>query len=286
VELECRSEPRATFRAPGVAFTVQPALAAGAITTTLSGAALSPTLSLAAGNPTAITSGASFRAGDGAGGTVDNAVQLLLRGNGANDSTVFTDSSGASRSITPNGNIKISTDQSKFGGSSIYCDGTGDFLSLTAINIGTSDDCTLEAWIYPTSTADRGIFGHSNSSVNMQPLTLLSNSLQAYWDGTTLGGTTITANTWTHVAITRSGGTLRLFQNGTLTATAGASNTKAVALDRIGRTQYRGDFIGWIDEVRVTVGLARYAATFTAPTAPFPDVILGAGLLFAPGAPV
>lgn len=286
VEIECRSEPRAIFRAPGVAFVQQPALSAGAVTTPISGTALAASPSLAAGSPTAIVDGTAFQVSDSAGGAADSGVQLLLRGNGDNNSTTFADSSFAPRSITANGNVKISTDQSKFGGSSIYCDGTGDFLSFTAISIGTSDDCTLEAWIYPTSTADRGIFGHSNSSVNMQPLTLISGSLQAYWDGTTLAGTTITANTWTHVAITRSAGTLRLFQGGTLTATAGASNTKAVALDRIGRTQYRGDFIGWIDEVRVTVGLARYTATFTAPTAAFPAPLPGAGLTFAAGAPV
>ena len=302
VDCDFRSEPRGVFRVPGKAFTVQPALSvagvlpiinggafartpiltAGVPTSILSGLAITPVGTFNPGAVTAIIGGTAFSVG---GGTQDDTVQLLLHGDGANNSTSFTDSSNAAQAITANGGVKISTDQSKFGGGSIYCDGTGDFLSFTAISIGTSDDCTLEAWIYPTSTGDRGIFGHSNSSVNMQPLTLLSNLLQAYWDGTFLVGSTVTANTWTHVAITRSGGTLRLFQDGTLTATS-SSNTKAVALDRVGRTQFRGDFVGWIDEARVTVGLARYTATFTAPTAPFPDGAIGAALSFAPGAPV
>lgn len=301
VEMECRSEPRGVFRVPGKAFTVQPALSVADVLPIISGGTFARTPSLAAGGATAILSGLAitpvetFTPGavtaivPGAalqiGGLADanfSSVPLLLSADGANNSTSFTDSSNAARAITANGNVKISTDQSKFGGSSIYCDGSSDFLSFTAISIGTGDDCTLEAWIYPTSTADRGIFGHSSTAINMQPLTLLSGALQAFWDGTTLAGATVTANTWTHVAITRSGGILRLFQNGTLTATS-SSNTKAVALDRVGQTRFRGDFIGWIDEARVTVGLARYTATFTAPTAPFPA--FGTST-FTPGAPV
>ena len=291
VELECRSEPRAIFRVTGVAFTQQPALAAGGIVPLMPGLAISRTPTLAAGSLTAILSGLSISrtptlaaggitaivpgaslatAPYGQGDAFFELVQLLLHGAGANNATSFTDSSSAARTITGNGNIKISTEQSKFGGSSIYCDGTGDFLSFTAISIGSGDNCTLEAWIYPTSTADRAIFGHSNNAVNMQPLSLLSDRLSLYWAGTQLDGSTVTANTWTHVAVTRSGGILRLFQNGTLTATSG-SNTAAVALDRLGRGQFRGDFIGWIDDARVTVGTARYTASFTAPSSPFPD---------------
>ena len=77
-------------------------------------------------------------------------VSLLLHGNGTNGSTTITDSSPSPKTVTAVGNAQISTAQSKFGGSSIAFDGTGDYLSVP--NDGTlqmgSVDFTIEFWIY------------------------------------------------------------------------------------------------------------------------------------------
>ena len=53
-------------------------------------------------------------------------VSLLLHGDGTNGSTTIVDSSSSSKTVTAVGDAQISTAQSKFGGSSIYFDGTGD----------------------------------------------------------------------------------------------------------------------------------------------------------------
>ena len=78
-------------------------------------------------------------------------VSLLLFGNGPNNSTTFTDSSSYGHTVTPVADAKISTTQSKFGGASIYLDGSGDCLSLpdnaSAFDFGTGD-FTIECWIY------------------------------------------------------------------------------------------------------------------------------------------
>ena len=61
---------------------------------------------------------------------IDSTVKLYLKCNGANGSTKFYDDSQSHHTVTANGNVKISTDYSKFGGSSMYFDGNGDYISL------------------------------------------------------------------------------------------------------------------------------------------------------------
>jgi len=69
--------------------------------------------------------------------------------NGTDGSTTFTDSSSASRTVSSTGNAAISTDEFKFGGSSLELDGNGDLLTIAdnnAFDFG-SGDFTIEAWI-------------------------------------------------------------------------------------------------------------------------------------------
>jgi hypothetical protein len=187
-------------------------------------------------------------------------VKLLLNTNGSNGSTTFTDSSTSALAVTANGNAQISTAQSYAGGASALFDGTGDFLSFTSISIGSSIDATLEAWIYPTSVTDRCVFGQATGT-NIQLLSILSGQLNCFWNGNNLTGGTVVVNQWQHVAVTRASGIIRLFVNGQLVATS-TSNTQAVGVSQVGRGVFRGDFAGHIDEVRVTVGTARYTANF------------------------
>jgi hypothetical protein len=83
-------------------------------------------------------------------------------------------------------------------------------------------------------------------------------------------GLTFTANAWHHVAITRSSGTIRFFLNGTkgtdLTGTEATSNFLSTQNCRIAGDNQGQAISGYIDDVRITVGVARYTASFTAPT--------------------
>jgi len=198
-------------------------------------------------------------------------VSLLLHMDGSNGSTTFTDSSSNAFAITANGNAQISTAQSKFGGGAGLFDGNGDYLSFSALNIGALQDVTLECWIYLNSVSDVGIFGTSFSG-NWQLLSVISGKLSAYWNGLEPAELTgsITTQTWYHVAITRESGTLRIFVNGVLRdSKSGSTNNTTVT--EIGRNAYRGPLDGYIDDARITIGVARYTANFTPPTAPFPD---------------
>lgn len=196
-----------------------------------------------------------------------SSVGLLLHMDGANNSTTFTDSSSVARSITANGNAKISTDQSKFGSASAFLDGSGDFLSFSDITVSSSADCTLECWFY--RIGGQALIGNPGTG-NYQLLAVLNGMMYAYWNGSEVEGGTVSDNTWHHAAVTRSSGTIRLFLNGTQVASS-AGNTQAFSITRIGRSSFRQDFNGYIDDVRITVGVARYTANFTPPAAPFPD---------------
>jgi hypothetical protein len=213
----------------------------------------------------------------GAGGDPDFAnVSLLLHMDGSNGSTTFTDSSSNALTVTATGNVQISTAQSKFGGSSAYFDGSGDRLEtttgLTPLQMGTGD-FTVEAFIRPTSSVAgyKGLIGITSSYV--ETLYILSGQLVWYNSGAAAG--TIAVDTWYHVAVSRQGTSLRVFIDGNLvdTSTNSVDITNFGARFTAGDSGYRANenFQGWMDELRITKGISRYNATFTPPTAPFPD---------------
>lgn len=225
-----------------------------------------------------------INAASGGGGATDPYfanVVLLLHFDGSSGSTAFTDSSSSAKAITAIGNAQVSTAQKKYGTGALALDSSGDYLQTTStsadFNFGTSTDFTIEAWVY-VQTA-------SPSSVNWFALNARSYYFGTYsgaavvggsgWVNLFLGSTSWTPylDKWTHVAHTRSGSTHRLFVDGVLKETA--TNSGAVgATDKanIGNDPNFGPvFNGWIDEVRITKGVARYTANFTPPEAAFPN---------------
>lgn len=88
----------------------------------------------------------------------------------------------------------------------------------------------------------------------------------------TTSGAIVELNTWTHVAATRSGGTTRVFVNGVLTGSNTNSYSPAYTNPLIGvNSSYTpAIFQGYIDDLRITKGYARYTAAFTPPTRPLP----------------
>jgi hypothetical protein len=201
-------------------------------------------------------------------------VSVLLHMNGSDASTTFTDSSSNAITVTGYGNAQLSTAQSKFGTASAYFDGTGDYLltasSLAPLQMGTGD-FTVEAFIRPTSSVAsyRTLIGLTTT--DNETLYILSGQLRWYISGTAAG--TIAVDTWYHVAASREGTSLRVFIDGTLVDTSTNSVDITAGRLSVGATgALTGEFFqGWIDELRITKGVARYTANFTAPTAPFPD---------------
>jgi len=193
------------------------------------------------------------------------------------------------------GNAQISTSVSKFGGGSMAFDGTGDWL-VTRYNPNLelgSGDFTVEAWVYfstlPSNAAAAIVsYGDSDNtprwllyydsrtgSANGLRFSVINGSGSAIIlvEG---GGTSgWAANTWYHVAVTRSGSSWKLFRDGTQTGSTltdsdsipTASNNGLV----VGAEPNGGiPLTGYIDDLRITKGVARYTANFTPPTQAFP----------------
>ena len=185
------------------------------------------------------------------------------------------------------GNAQISTTQSKFGGSSMYFDGTGDYLTQPSsqnFNFGTGN-FTMEGWFYQTglSSSYPGIVSNPLSWGNAGAWAVLSShasgirKLQFYcYNADTsnpllLGTTTLSDNTWYYFAVTRSDTTFRLFLDGTIEATAtfggNVNSTSSGLVVGINQTASGYTFQGYIDDLRITKGYARYTSNFTPPTA-------------------
>jgi len=176
------------------------------------------------------------------------------------------------------GNAVTSTAVTKYGSRSLYFDGTGDYLQLAPnpqYLIGTLS-FTMEAWIYSTSIgAARTIFSIGTSSTTGVRFYINSSNQVALFDANASRATagTISANVWHHVAVVRNGSTLTCYLDGV----AGTPATYSGSIGFSNQAAYVGrnpdvtaqDWIGHIDDLRITRGVARYTANFTAPTSAF-----------------
>lgn len=201
-----------------------------------------------------------------------------------NKNSVF-DGIADQRSIALNGNATVTGSQSNFvNESSVYFDGSGDYVSVTDGRWKTfgSDDFTIEGWFRADALGGtRYILGDgaSNGQTSTSSISICTygSNLTVYgWIGSLLeitGSTTLSAETWYHFALTRSGSNWTLWLNGSsdATYTSSASVNDSSTAFAIGRTgEYDGlYFAGYIQDVRVTKGLARYTSTFTPPTSTF-----------------
>ena len=219
-------------------------------------------------------------------------VKLLLPLNGSNSATSTSDSSDEGNSITFNGNAQISTAQSKFGGSSLLLDGAGDYLQVANqdyFDFG-SNDFTIECWFYFDSSSSETFntlldMGNGGGAGSGPFWTAVKKDGGTYYIGAALDSTaggdwdvlenfamaTLSASTWHHFAVSREGSNFKVFLNGTSVATATSSSAmrdenSALQIGARGQNTASHYFKGYIDDVRITNGLARYTSNFTAPT--------------------
>ncbi len=199
----------------------------------------------------------------------DNAV--LMHFDGTNGSTAFTDIMG--NAWTATGSPSISTAQSKFGGSSLYVNGGYISTPAQAAFTFNSNNFTIESWVYPTASGTFDIVGnnHSNDGNITWVLGTTTGNVVRFtgWTNTWLTGTkALSLNTWTHVAVVRSGNIISLYINGVLDVTA--AFTQVLSGSQILQIGYdlNGYWSGYIDELRITNGAARYLNSFTPPPAP------------------
>ena len=205
----------------------------------------------------------------------DSYTKLLLHADGTGNS--FVDSSSGAKAINVSGDVTQSISQSKFGGKSVYFDGSGDYLSVansSDFNFG-SGDFTIDTWIYVASdafsSASYKAISSSHNGLATEWWFGLNNSwkLRWYMNGEHLGSTSLSPSTWNHVAIVRLGTTSKIYLNGNVDVTWTDSNNYQTANPVWIGAQGNDSstmFKGYMDEIRISKGIARWTANFTPPT--------------------
>jgi hypothetical protein len=189
------------------------------------------------------------------------------------------------------GNSSLVTNIEKYGNSSLFFDGSGDYLQTPpgiVTSLGSAN-FTIEFWLYlPTLPSARAqlLYWNANSSgyaavalqvCSSNKLGLSFSESGSSWktDDTTGVGSVLTAATWQHVALVRNGQNIQIYLNGVAQGSAyttTASTTSLMTtytLNQIGT--YNTGFHslnGYIDDLRITDGVARYTTTFTPTTSP------------------
>jgi hypothetical protein len=202
-----------------------------------------------------------------------NRTTLLLSGSAISANTVLRDSSTNNFNLTAYGDTRASNFSPYGTGWSAYFDGSGDSLSVAsnaAFSIGTGD-FTIEAWIYPISF---GTYAYVFGTTAVGGLVFSKEStnfvIRAFNVGDQLQYATLPAlNTWTHIAASRSGTTLRMFYNGVQVASTTNSYNFAQGTVYIGNENTNAaPWNGYISGFRLVKGTAVYTSNFTPPTQP------------------
>ena len=169
------------------------------------------------------------------------------------------------------GNATTSTTQTKYNDTAIYFDGS-DHLTVNHDALGTGN-WTIEGWVYFNAIQLGTYIFDFRSSSNTNPAL----NLQTDWryitdsDYRISSGITPSTNTWYHFAVVKNSGTTTLYINGS------SIGTYADSLNYVGNTSAfigrwhssgAGYLNGYLEDFRITKGVARYTANFTPPTAP------------------
>ena len=172
----------------------------------------------------------------------------------------------------------LDTIESKFGSASLRLDGDEDYIRIASSDdFGFStDNFTVEGWFYPTESKIARLFDFRAGAIVDNALSVNIDGLtpRAYINGAyrITGNTDLSLNNWNHVAYVRSSTTGTLYLNGasvgSWTDTVDYGNSKPLVIGAL----YNGEisfYNGFVDEVRVSNGIARYTANFGVPTAEF-----------------
>jgi hypothetical protein len=193
-------------------------------------------------------------------------VSLLLHMDGTNGATTFTDSSSFSHSVSAFGNAQITTSASVFGGASGRFDGSGDYLTVpnhSSLQLGTGD-FTIEFWCRCASISSfsqiisKGFTGSGGLYLqqrNNGGLNLGMNGAEPL----NANGMFAADGVFHFYQITRSGSALALYRDGTLAATGTSSaNLNSTAALNAAQSGSGGNYFnGWLDDLRITKGIAR-----------------------------
>jgi hypothetical protein len=215
---------------------------------------------------------------------IDSYTKLMLHMDGEDSSTTFTDSSLSAKTVTRYGDAQIDTAQYKFGRASGLFDGNGDYLTVPDSDdwyFGTGD-FTVDFWTRFNSVAACAFYWHYasgtgdgkgrvNIDYNLGNFRFNSVNSSGTWIADYEYTWTPIALQWYHVVIVRSGSDLNLYIDGIkvtwtiINVALGSTMLPNIAAD----LQIGVNFNGWLDEFRVSKGIARWTSNFTPPMFPY-----------------
>ena len=185
------------------------------------------------------------------------------------DASIIDKSQNANLKLV--GNTTGSTTQVKFADSkSMYFDGNGDYVVVNHEALGTGN-WTIEGWVYFISTSTSYVFDF-RASTNTNPALAIQDGDWRYITDTNYriySGVNPSTNTWYHFAIVKNNGTTTLYVNGSSIGTyADSLNYVGNSAGSIGKYHNsNSNFLyGYLQDFRISKGLARYTANFTPPT--------------------
>lgn len=223
-------------------------------------------------------------------------VSLLLRGASTPvpvEANPPVDEGPTPKTVTAIGNASVTAAVAKWpSGSSLAFDGSGDYFSIpdgNDFNYG-SGNFTAEAFVYPAASPNQpiimGQWDGTGGGTGLSWVLILSNDstrrlrflLSTNGSGVVgdfVSSSALALNDWNHVALVRNGDVFTAYLNGvsavSYTISAGASLFNATNSITVGGSSTGGQFFnGFIDDLRITKGIARYTANFTPPTAELP----------------
>jgi len=198
-------------------------------------------------------------------GRIGQEIEALLHFNGAGTSIV--DSAIYPHKVTVYGAATQNSGTKKFGAASLACPGVGDYISIP-YGWGAKSH-TIDFWVYCNVTGGSGLlYATSNTRLYVNASGVLYGQ---FLGGTikTFTGSTVSTNTWTHIAVIWIGSNIYVAVNGTLN-----TSPAVIGVHQIPATLYIGghtlELDGYIDELRI-IDRPVYFDNFSAPTAAYPD---------------
>jgi hypothetical protein len=205
----------------------------------------------------------------------DRYTKFLAHFNGLDGATANGDASASIHSLTFNGNAQLDTAQKRFGTASLYCPDNTSYVSTPDSDDFYFDtDFTIDCWVRWTGAGDKvfSLRQYDDTNNNWGFYVSATYGLRFRWEqggGTYVceqGGTSgWSVDTWYHIAVTRSGNNFKVFRNGVILGTL----TESASITNLSAPLQLGELVDadlWIDEFRVSKGIARWTESFTPPT--------------------
>lgn len=179
--------------------------------------------------------------------------------------------------LTLVGNTSTSTTQTKLADTSIYFDGSGDYLQVPYIALD-NNPWTVEMWAYQNSAANTTLMSQGGSSVSAWSLSSSGTfTIQIFRGGNRVllqNAGSFQAGQWNHCALVCDGTNLTIYLNGNdvgsvpINSSYPWNQSYSTHPLKFGVYDYNnsGHFNGYMENIQVLTGVAKYTTNFTPPT--------------------